>query len=555
LEWSQVNKKILDFQTSADLKETSEAFIYYSLNRILGIDINEITSCITDGQFDRGIDAIFIESSENRKIIHLFQMKCYENFKPTARNFPSNETSKILSFLDDLLQASDNMESTCNSLLYSKVKTIWDLLAQEPYDIHIHFCTNAQNLEETHRDSFLSTLRSRSQYIVLKEYDLNTMSAIEVGSRKKERTLSIKLFEENNFERSDGAMRGLIGSIKAQELIKFLTDDTVPGKIDETLFEENIRLYLGEKNEVNYKIYKSALSQNSAEFWYLNNGITIVCDSYKYITNLSNAPVSIKNPQIVNGGQTSFSLFEAYSKNFKQLEKVKVLVKIIETDDAQFRARIAEATNSQTVIRSRDLRSNDTVQITLEDALKDHGYFYERKNDQYADKTQLQRIDARKAGQIMFSYYHKEPDKAKSASEKIFGEYYDLIFDPHSINPEKLLACYKLYQDLETRKNIVVQSMKTKLKSQYEEAWIVEGIFHTLYMVGVLCERDGVNLEDYNLASTKINEAIEVVGAYAKSQKSVSAYRMFRSSKTKDALRTFTPAEQIELSFDKVDAA
>ena len=555
LDWSQVNKKILDFQTSMDLEKNSDAFIYYCLNRILKVDPDEITSCITDGRFDRGIDAVFIESTADRKIIHLFQMKCLQEFKPTTRNFPSEETNKILSFLDGLLKKSEEMEGTCNSLLYSKVKAIWDVLEQEPHDIHIHLCTNAQKLEEKHRDDFLSALKTRSEYIVLNEYDLAALSSIESGSKRKERTLNVTLFEENNFERSDGAMRGLIGTIRAQELIKFLTDDTCPGKIDESLFEENIRLYLGEKNEINSKIYASALSKSSVEFWYLNNGITIVCDSYKYLTGQHNAPVAIKNPQIVNGGQTSFSLFEAYSRDFKKLEKVKVLVKIIETDDSQFRGRIAEATNSQTMIRSRDLRSNDNVQITLEDTLKDFGYYYERKSSQHSDKPHSQRIDARKAGQIMFSYYHREPDKAKSASEKIFGEYYELIFDPHSINAEKLLSCHKLYQDLEQRKNLVVQSMKTKMKSQYDEAWIVEGIFYALYIVSVLCERDGINLDDYNQARTKIDEAIQIVGAYAKSHKRVSAYRMFRSSGTKEALRIFSPAKQIELPFDDASAA
>lgn len=553
LDWSQVNKKVLNFKESMGLEKQSDAFIYYCLSRVLKIDPDEISSCITDGQFDEGIDAVFIESTLDRKVIHFFQMKFHEQFKSTERNFPSEATNKILSFLDSLLRKSGELESTCNDLLYSKVKEIWDLLEQEPYDIHIHLCTNAQKLEGKHKDSFVSALRSRSDHVVLNEHDLEALSSIELGSKRRERTLSIKLFEENNFERSDGSMKGLIGTIKGQELIAFLTDNN-SGKIDESLFEENIRLYLGEKNEINSKIYSSAISQNATEFWYLNNGITIVCDSYRYITSQANAPVTIKNPQIVNGGQTSFSLFEAYNKDFRKLEKVKVLVKIIETDDMKFRSRIAEATNSQTMIRSRDLRSNDSVQLRLEDALKDFGYYYERKSNQHFDKSHALRIDARKAGQILFSYYHKEPEKAKSASERIFGEYYDLIFDAHSLTPERLLTCHKLYQDLEQRKSLVLQRMKSRMKSQYEEDWIVEGIFHALYMVGILCERDGISMYNYDSAKTKLEEAIQIVGAYKKLYKNVSAYRMFRSTGTKDSLRTFSPAKQIEFPFDKEGA-
>lgn len=555
LDWGQVNQKIMGFKESLNLENTSEAFIYYCLSRILKIDNNEISSSITDGRFDKGIDAVYIESTVDRKIIHLFQMKCLKEFKPTARNFPSEETNKILSFLDALLKTSEEMKDTCNNFLYLKVQTIWDLLSQEVYDIHIHLCTNAQKLEDSHRDEFYRALKQRSEHFALHEYDLSTLSALELGSKKSDKTLSLKLFEENNFERTDGVVRGLIGTVKAQELISFLTDPIRAGCIDESLFEENIRLYLGEKNEINSKIYSSALSQNSSEFWYLNNGITIVCDSYKYLNNQSSAPVTVKNPQIVNGGQTSFSLFEAYNKDFKRLEKVKVLVKIIETEDSKFRSRIAEATNSQTMIRSRDLRSNDAVQLKLEDSLKDLGYFYERKHNQHADKPHATRIDARKAGQIMFSYYHKEPEKAKSASEKVFGEYYDLIFDPHSIHAEKLLACHKLYIDLENRKNIVTQSMKSITQPHYSEEWIIEGIFHVLYMVGLLCERDGIALEEYEQAKNKIEEAIQTIGAYVDMHGKVSAYRMFRSAGTKERLRIFQPAKQIELPFDEINAA
>ena len=550
LDWSQVNQKVSAFRGTTGIKNQSDAFIYYCISRILKIDNDEISSCVTDGRFDRGIDAVFIESTPDKKIIHLFQMKCREEFEPTVRNFPSDETNKILTFLDDLLGKSEEMERTCNSMLFSKVKAIWDLITHDPHDIYVHLCTNGQKLAESYRKSFVESLRKRSNLIRLYEYDLAALSSIELGSRRRERTLNLKLFEEQNFERTDGAMRGLIGTVKAQELITFLTDESCPGKIDESLFEENIRLYLGEKNEINYKIYRSALSSSSAEFWYLNNGITIVCDSYRYVTAQANAPVSIKNPQIVNGGQTSFSLFDAYTRDFKKLEKVKVLVKIIETDDVEFRARIAEATNSQTMIRSRDLRSNDNVQLQLESALLDHGYFYERKSNQHQNRPYSQRIDARKAGQILFSYYHKEPEKAKSASEKIFGEYYDFIFDPHSITAQKLLTCYKLYQDIECRKNLVVQGMKAQLQAEYSEAWIVEGIFHVLYVTGHLCERDCISLDDYEEARKRIDEAMQIVNAFVEKQKGASAYRIFRSAGTKHELRAFSPAKQMEMKFE-----
>lgn len=73
LDWSQVNKKISSFKETMNLEKQSDAFIYYCLSRLLKIDPDEISACITDGRFDRGIDAVFIESTSDRKVIHLFK--------------------------------------------------------------------------------------------------------------------------------------------------------------------------------------------------------------------------------------------------------------------------------------------------------------------------------------------------------------------------------------------------------------------------------------------------------------------------------------------------
>ena len=61
-------------------------------------------------------------------------------------------------------------------------------------------------------------------------------------------------------------------------------------------------------------------------------------------------------------------------------------MRIYETKQREISHRIAESTNSQTPIKSRDLHSNDDVQKKLEDEFFAMGYFYERKTDQYKDQ-------------------------------------------------------------------------------------------------------------------------------------------------------------------------
>ncbi|RZK30374.1 MAG: hypothetical protein EOO63_06895 [Hymenobacter sp.] len=125
------------------------------------------------------------------------------------------------------------------------------------------------------------------------------------------------------------------------------------------------------------------------------------------------------NPQIVNGGQTSHALFEAARADLNRIYDVKLLIRVIETGDRGFTNSVAEATNSQTPIRSRDIRSNDSIQLKIENSLIGHGYFYERKNDQHIDQAADKRVDAVKLGQVILAYVLREPDRAKTSSQKL----------------------------------------------------------------------------------------------------------------------------------------
>lgn len=66
--------------------------------------------------------------------------------------------------------------------------------------------------------------------------------------------------------------------------------------------------------------------------------------------------------------------------------------------------------------------------------------------------------------------------------------------------------------------------------------------------------QDRLELDDYEEAKAKIDEAIKITGDYVASQKRASAYRIFRSAHTKTAMRSMYPA-QMELPLDREEAA
>ncbi|MGQ9706863.1 MAG: AIPR family protein [bacterium] len=63
-------------------------------------------------------------------------------------------------------------------------------------------------------------------------------------------------------------------------------------------------------------------------FWYLNNGITILCSEASKKGTAGKDYIKIKNAQVINGQQTVRVLYETYKNGIKNIDDTKVLVKL-----------------------------------------------------------------------------------------------------------------------------------------------------------------------------------------------------------------------------------
>jgi hypothetical protein len=551
LDWSQVRTGIQAFKRSLDLDNEARAFLYFGLSKILKIDDDEIRTAITDGGDDRGIDAVYIDSRPERRVIHLFQFKHVASFDKVGSSFPSNEIDKIQSFLECFLRKDASLEKTCNPLLWNKVQDLWEALEEAVYSIHIHLCNNATGLIQSHTARFEEALRPY-QHAVLTQHDLIWFSRHLSKGATVDREYNLGLVEDQYYGRTDGFAKGLIGTVRGDEIVRLITDPNFPQEVDATLFEDNIRLYLGEENEINRKILMTALSEKNTQFWYLNNGITIVCDRMDYQPRSANPKVRMINPQIVNGGQTSHALFEAARSDLTRIYDVKLLLRVIETADRRFTNSIAEATNSQTPIRSRDIRSNDSIQIRIENALLGHGYFYERKNDQHIEQSAEKRIDAVKLGQIILAYVLREPDRAKTSSNRIFGEYYGWVFDEAILSAENIIAMWSIYRMVDEDRRRALAALNSRLKRTYDESWIIEGVFHILYMLSLTCEQEGTSIYERDEVEKHYAAVKAQIDDFMTQNRGQAAYRVFRSAMTKQLLARFARGQQLTLALDPV---
>lgn len=126
----------------------------------------------------------------------------------------------------------------------------------------------------------------------------------------------------------------------------------------------------------------------SPEFWWLNNGITIIGTHAHIVGNA----ISIENVQIVNGLQTSESIYNYFNESKIKSDDRSLLVKIIISNDVNARNSIIYATNNQTNVNVTALRATDKIQRDIEDVLKSHGIYYDRRSNYYKTKVCLKKI-------------------------------------------------------------------------------------------------------------------------------------------------------------------
>jgi hypothetical protein len=139
--------------------------------------------------------------------------------------------------------------------------------------------------------------------------------------------------------------------------------------------------------------------------------------------------------QIVNGCQTASALAIA-EKEGKLAADVRLLLRIYEAADSQLVDRIVLTTNNQNKISSRDLRSNDKIQVDMQDGFRKYDLFYERKVNQYGPTTPVDRIVVNEiVAQSYLAVVLKKPSDARRRKYKVWGELYERIFSGQVIEP------------------------------------------------------------------------------------------------------------------------
>ena len=279
--------------------------------------------------------------------------------------------------------------------------------------------------------------------------------------------------------------------LQFSEFKKLLMDEN--GDIQDSIFNDNIRAFQGE-NTVNHSIAQSIQNGEINLFTAMNNGITVIAKEMR----TTGQSIFLSDYQIVNGCQTSNVLF--MNRDVPNIDSLKLIVKLIASNDKGIRDKIIVGNNSQTEVKREQLVSLLDVQKTIEDyyiaQTKYEKLYYERRSKQF-------RSDG---GKVPQNKVITIPFQIKSFVSMILGEphsvrgYYGSIvqqFDKNGLKvfssdfrPElyytSALACYKM-TELFANKEIDRKYKKMK--------------YHLLYAFRLMCEK--TDIPDYKSNKTE----------------------------------------------------
>lgn len=208
--------------------------------------------------------------------------------------------------------------------------------------------TRAKNIEDSclemiDKSDFIDEIKFYSTGELVKIFKND--SGIKRITLADQETRQKDLFE---YSSKNGEIKAIVKNISGYDLVKQFSD--------ESSFEANVRIYVGDKG-INKKMRETA-SEEPDMFWFYNNGITIICRDIKDPTG-NKGFYTLEGAQVVNGAQTINSLKKLRTSEEK-LKNIRVLAKILkipEKDESIFR-KIVEFNNKQNKIDNWQFQSN-----------------------------------------------------------------------------------------------------------------------------------------------------------------------------------------------------
>ena len=387
----------------------------------------------------------------------------------------------------------------------------------------------------------LPILGIKSEFIC---WDINRLQQYKNSGKEKE-PISIKL---EDFGGAISALNATNPNDICESYLCIMPGETLAKiyeKFGNRLLEKNVRVFLqARKKSVNDGI-KTTIEKEPGMFFCYNNGLTATaCNIKKSLTNHGIAIDIIDDFQIVNGGQTTASIFYS-SKRDVDISDVKVQMKLTVVEDKKSQEivpKISEYANSQNKVNKADFFSNHPFHRVfkklsdLKSAPPAPGsnqityWFYERVRGEYAEAKQSKSKPERKTFDniyprkqlvtktdlsIVLNSFEGYPDIVSKGAQKSFQHFSVLIreeWDKQGLENKKFNDQYFI----SSMSKVLIFRIFEKLVSSQE--WYEKGgyrrniVTYSLAKLNMILKQKGLELNFEKIWKNQtINEDLEEI--------------------------------------------
>lgn len=442
----------------------SEFFELFTAEQVLkdhDLSYDEIDSGLVGDGGDGGIDAIYVLVNgelvqEEPDYSHLKKNVTLDLIivqAKTTMGFQETPVERFLTVSEDILdlsKATSSFGTAYNELLLEAIlrfRTVHNQLAAKFPALRINYYYSSKGDKP---DINVQRKVDKLKAAVLRHFPsadfgftfLGASELLALARRAPQTTYTLPLAENPI---SSAGQVGFVCLVRLRDFFAFISDSS--GGLRRAIFEANVRDYQG-RTEVNDDIQLSLQDPHQEDFWWLNNGITVLANK----ASQSGKTLTIEDPQIVNGLQTSTEIFNYCKKFNTEKDDRKILVRVIVPSEAESRDRIIKATNSQTAIQQASLRATDKVHRDIEEYLRPRGLFYDRRKNYYKNegKPRDNIVGIPHLAQAVMSALLQRPDTARARPSSLLkkdDDYRKVYSDAHPI--EMYYACAETMRRIE----------------------------------------------------------------------------------------------------------
>jgi hypothetical protein len=437
-----------EHQKNAPTLKKDNYFEIFSAEQIIklgafDLDTDQIRSGIVAGGNDGGVDSIFL--FVNRKLVRedtdlsqfraqqltiellITQSKNTGGFSETAVTKLSDFTENCLRLTSDLARATRKLYSQALLEAVGRFHDIYkEALSFHPsLSIRYYYATLGEQIDPKvtiRKDLLLGRCKELFSTAECTFDFVDAKKLLTWFHRAPTKTTSLETVKTMNWSAFGTAYLCLV---HLRKFYDFITDKDKNDALRGHIFEANVRDYQGQVS-VNKEIRASLAASGSEEFWWLNNGISVIAS--KVIS--SGDVFAITDPLIVNGLQTSFEIYNHFRQPNVADDKRTILVRVIENTDPQSVDRIIKATNSQTTIPRVWLHATEEIHRKIESALRSVDLYYDRRKNFYRNQgiaaTNIVTIPY--LAQALAAIVLQRPDDARARPTTVAERYYKQLF-------------------------------------------------------------------------------------------------------------------------------